>query len=434
MREMKGSGVPWIGEIPSDWTTIKVKAIATLINGYAFNSQDLQVDRPYRVVRIGDLVGGAIDFNNCLGVESTDGYEDYRLLEGDVLIALSGATVGKTAIVEKAQDAYINQRVGIVRSNLGRLIYYIFMITQFVSDLKSKLNDSAQPNMSLNDIGQIMIPFCNQKEATLLIRYLDKKCTQIDSIIAKEQAVIDKLQEYKRSVITEAVTKGLNPDVAMKESGVEWLEYIPSQWDVRKLVFASYIRARLGWKGLKAEEYLEAGHPFLSAVNIQNDKLIWDDINFISDDRYEESPEIKLQVGDILLVKDGAGIGKCAVVNDLPYGTAAPNSSLGVITPNSDLNTWFLYYFFESSIFQNSIARIKNGMGVPHLTQGYLKNIMVVIPPYEEQEKIVAYLDSKCAAIDNTIERKQSLVTKLTEYKQSLIYEVVTGKKEVPHV
>lgn len=280
----------------------------------------------------------------------------------------------------------------------------------------------------------IMVPFPPLKEQRMIADYLDIKCTQIDTIVAKEQSVIEKLQEYKRAIITNAVVKGLDLTVEMADSGIEWIDSIPNHWKINRLIFSAYIRARLGWKGLKADEYTSEGHPFLSAVNIQNDKLVWEDLNFINDNRYDESPEIKLELGDLLLVKDGAGIGKCAIVDQLPYGTATTNSSLGVITPYSELNSMYLYYFFESAIFQNYISRIKNGMGVPHLTQGNLKNIMVVIPPYCEQEAIVAYLDDKCSNLDSIILKKQTLIDKLIEYKKSLIYEVVTGKKEVPHV
>ena len=434
IREMKDSGVPWIGKIPVNWKTIRLKYISKLINGFAFKSQDLKADGHYKVVRIGDLNNNKINLEDCLGVDSIDNYRDYKIYMGDVLVALSGATVGKVAFADNNIECYINQRVGIIRSLWGRLIFHIFSLDKFIENLKSCLNDSAQPNLSIEDIGRISIPIYDKNTIKRIVRYLDIKCAQIDTIIAKEQSVIEKLQEYKRAIITNAVVKGLDLTVEMADSGIEWIDSIPNHWKINRLIFSAYIRARLGWKGLKADEYTSEGHPFLSAVNIQNDKLVWEDLNFINDNRYDESPEIKLELGDLLLVKDGAGIGKCAIVDQLPYGTATTNSSLGVITPYSELNSMYLYYFFESAIFQNYISRIKNGMGVPHLTQGNLKNIMVVIPSYCEQEAIVAYLDDKCSNLDSIILKKQALIDKLTEYKKSLIYEVVTGKKEVPHV
>ena len=194
---------------------------------------------------------------------------------------------------------------------------------------------------------------------------------------------------------------------------------------------SNYVRARLGWKGLKAEEYVDDGYPFLSAFNIVNSQLRWSNLNYITQERYDESPEIKLSVGDILLVKDGAGIGKCARIDELPEGEATVNSSLAVITPNDNIHYRYEYYYFLSPIFQNIITRLRNGMGVPHLTQESMKEIYLPLPSIEEQIKIADYLDKKIAELNAVIADKETLVADLEAYKKSLIFEVVTGKRKV---
>lgn len=275
----------------------------------------------------------------------------------------------------------------------------------------------------------MIIPPFPEQEA--IASFLDRKCGEIDSLISLQEEMISELQAYKQSVITEAVTKGLDPNVPMKDSGVEWIGMIPEEWSIDFLSKIIWLRARLGWKGLKAEEYVEEGFPFLSAFNIVNNKLKWEGLNFINKERYDESPEIKLSIGDVLIVKDGAGIGKTARIDQLPKGEATVNSSLGVITPSEKLDYKYLHYFLLSNSFQNIIGFIKNGMGVPHLTQENMKSVLITTPPLSEQQAIASYLDEKTSQIDSLIALKQEKITELKDYKKSIIYEYVTGKKKV---
>ena len=212
----------------------------------------------------------------------------------------------------------------------------------------------------------------------------------------------------------------------MKNSGIEWIGEIPSDWDVTRIGYESWIRARLGWKGLKAEEYVDEGFAFLSAFNIVDDKLQWENLNFINQQRYDESPEIKLKKGDILLVKDGAGIGKCARIDSLPIGAATTNGSLAVISTHAKLSYRYLYFYLLSPIFQNYIYRLMNGMGVPHLSQEELRKIQIPFPPLPEQKKIADFLDGKCADIDQIRADIEKQIEILTDYKKSVITEAVT--------
>jgi type I restriction enzyme S subunit len=254
---------------------------------------------------------------------------------------------------------------------------------------------------------------------------------EIDGLMAIQEQMIAKLTDYKQSVITEAVSKGLNPDAQLVPSGIDWIAVIPKGWKNVRFYYSNWIRGRLGWKGLKSEEYTESGYPFLSAFNIINNKLDWSDINYINQERYDESPEIKLKVGDILLVKDGAGIGKCARIDELPLGESTVNSSLAVITPKAFLNYKYLYYYLQSNSFWSIINLLLVGMGVPHLTQTNMKNIKMPLPPLEEQVVIAEYLDAKCGEIDRLIETKRQKIETLKEYKKCVIYEAVTGKTDL---
>lgn len=410
MREMKDSGVRWLGMIPKSWDLDKIVSL------YSERSTKVS-DKDYPALSV--TKQGIVP--QLESAAKTDNGDNRKLIKkNDFVINSRSDRRGSCGISEyEGSCSLINIVLAPKNNMVNRYYNYLFKTELFADEFYKWGNGIVDDLWSTkwSNMKNIMVPFPSLEEQQAIAEHLDTKCAQIDTIIAKEQSVIEKLQEYKRAIITYAVVKGLDITAETADSGIEWIDSIPSHWKIKRLIFSAYIRARLGWKGLKADEYTSEGHPFLSAVNIQNDKLVWEDLNFINDDRYDESPEIKLEIGDLLLVKDGAGIGKCAVVDQLPYGTATTNSSLGVITPYPELNSMYLYYFFESAIFQNYISRIKNGMGVPHLTQGNLKNIMVIIPPYCEQEAIVTYLDEKCANLDSVILRKQSRIDKLTEYK-----------------
>lgn len=261
--------------------------------------------------------------------------------------------------------------------------------------------------------------------------FLDERCKKIDAIISEMRESAEEYRQWRSAVILESVTKGLHKNVETRESFIEWMGEIPSHWRTTRFNKGNWIRGRLGWKGLKADEYVDYGYPFLSAFNIVDNYLVWEPLNFITKERYDESPEIKLSVGDILLVKDGAGIGKCARVDDLPLGEATVNSSLAVITPCKDIDYRYEHYYLQSPLFLNIIARLKNGMGVPHLTQEAMKEIRIPLPPLDEQREIADYLDKRIPEMNAVILEKESLIKDMELYKQSLIYETVTGKRKV---
>lgn len=260
--------------------------------------------------------------------------------------------------------------------------------------------------------------------------FLDTKCSSIDKILSKTRSSIEEYKTLKQAIITQVVTTGVHGEREIKNSKIEWVGNIPIDWNTIKLKYCTYIRARLGWKALKADEYVEIGFPFLSAFNIVNNTLQFTNLNYINQFRYDESPEIQLSNGDVLLVKDGAGIGKCAIVENMPMPSTV-NGSIAVVSVTNSLIPKYLYYYFLSKMFQQHIDLLKDGMGVPHLFQSDLKEIKIAFPSKDEQKEIADYLDGKCAEIDKLIAKKEQLVKELENYKKSLIYEVVTGKREV---
>ena len=205
-----------------------------------------------------------------------------------------------------------------------------------------------------------------------------------------------------------------------KDSGVEWLGEVPEHWSVSRLGFESWVRARLGWKGLKAEEYVDEVFAFLSTPNIKGLCIDFENVNFISQERFDESPEIKIREGDVLLAKDGSTLGTVNVVRQLPR-PATVNSSIAVITPNQSLSGIYLYYMFASSYMEKTIQRTKGGMGVPHLFQADLNKFYLLLPPVAEQTTIADFLDRETGKLDELVAEQRLLMELQNEQIVSLV-------------
>ena len=422
---MKDSGIEWIGEIPDDWKVNKIDSL------YSLRSTKVNdVDYPPLSVTMKGIVP------QLATAAKTDDHDNRKLVKkGDFAINSRSDRRGSCGISDYDGSVSLINIVLTPRGQMNPRYYnWLFHTEQFADEFykwgHGIVNDLWTTRWQ--DMKHIFIVSPSLDEQKKIADYLDDRCSKIDELITGTIASIEDYKKLKQSIITEAVTKGLNKYVPMKDSGVEWIGEIPKEWKIVRFIKTNWIRGRLGWKGLKANEYVEEGYPFLSAFNIINNYLLWNNnLNYITKERYDESPEIKLSIGDIVLVKDGAGIGKCARVDKLPLGESTVNSSLAVITPKDIIFYKYEYYYFLSSLFQNIITRLRNGMGVPHLTQESMKEIKIPLPPLSEQKEIADYLDKKIGNIDDIINEKTGLIEDLKAYKKSLIYEVVTGKKEV---
>lgn len=365
----------------------------------------------------------------------TNAHEDRKLVKkGDFAINSRSDRRGSCGISKLDGSVSLINTVLKPRENMDSDYYNWLFHTEQFADEFYKWGHGIVDDLwttGWQEMKKIRIPVPSLTEQRHIAKFLNEKCENIDNLIKNLENQVNILERYKKSIITKAVLTGLTDSTLMKDSEIKWIGKIPNNWNISRLGYESYIRARLGWKGLKAEEYVDEGVAFISAYNIQDNSLVWEPLNHITEQRYNESPEIKLKIGDVLIVKDGAGIGKTARIDELPLGPATPNGSLGVITSNPNLNYKYCHYYLQSNSFNNYAMMLLNGMGVPHLTQEMLKSIKILLPDIKEQNEIVSYLDSKCNQINLLIKNKKKQLEKLHKYKKSLIYEYVTGKKEV---
>lgn len=210
-----------------------------------------------------------------------------------------------------------------------------------------------------------------------------------------------------------------------------WLPPLPNGWDVQPLGRHSWIRARLGWKGLTADEYVDSGVPMLSTPDIKTRDINFARANRITRERYEESPEIQLAEGDVLLTKDGATIGIVNVVTELPE-PATVNGSIAVVTTAGSLDPRYLAFALASSYGKHLMLQLQGGMGVPHLFQADIKRMRIPLPPVAEQRVIADFLDRETAKIDALIEKQNALIDRLRERRDAVIWSVSLGQPRRP--
>jgi type I restriction enzyme S subunit len=435
MTTLKPSGIAWIGDIPFNWETKRIKHVAQIYTGNSISDdekeqyEDSANSYPYISSKDIAFGTGVIDYENGMYTHTND--RNFRIAaQGCSLVCIEGGSAGK-------KIAYLTQDVSFVNKLccfqavriLPRFLNFYLLTDSFSEEFRLHISGLIG-GVSQGELRNfnIVVPPLSEQQA--IAAFLDDRCGQVDSIITDLVRQVEILRQYKKALITETVTKGLDKFAPMKDSGIPWVGNIPDNWSVKRLQSIAYVRARLGWRGLTADEYVDSGYAFLSAFNIIDDILDLSELNYIDKFRYDESPEIKLSEGDILIVKDGAGLGKCARIDELPF-EATTNSSLAVISANEQVNYRYLYYFLVSDSFKEFIEIVKNGMGVPHLVQSELRKLLVPLPSITEQEAAIVFLDKKCIEVNALIAEKELSIETMRQYKKSLIYEYVTGKKRV---
>ncbi len=430
----KDSGVEWIGEIPEDWTVTKLKFISLISADYGINiSADNYIDKGVRFIRITD-----INEDGTLTPEGVFIREDLskgKILErGDLLFARSGS-VG-TSFLFTLTDSQKYSFAGYLvrfRLKIGYSPSFVYLFSQsklFKDQIKMNSIETTIENFNGDKYSNLSICLPNTKIQKYIVSRLNIIFNNINSLILKISKMIDLLKEKRQTIITNAVTKGLDPNVPMKDSGVEWIGEIPERWKVMKIKFTSYVKGRVGWKGLTSEEYLENGYAYLvTGQDFQSKTILWDSCYYVDKDRYDDDPYIQLKNGDLLITKDGT-IGKLAIVDGLKK-PACLNSGIFLVRPYNYYITDFLYYVLSSSVFSNFYFLRSFGSTIQHLYQNVFEEFSFPIPSIGEQDKIIAYLVKQTSKIDKIISVGKNMLQLLKEHKASLINQAVTGKIDV---
>ncbi len=416
-RKMKDSGVEWIGEIPEEWKVRKLRRYAYLKTGSTPSTKNKEVFE-------GDFNWFTpSDFNESLILNKSSRNLNKSFIKENIapifplnciLIVGIGATVGKLGFTTGESSS--NQQItAIIPKKCINPKYLLYMMLASIDVIKDTALFTTLPILNNQTLGNTIILILSKDEQTQIANYLDTKCTTIDQTIEKQKQVIEKLKEYKQSIITEAVTKGLNPDVKMKDSGIEWIGEIPEEWKVCKLKYCCEII--MGQSPSSNNYNMEGiGEPFLQG-NADFTEL------YPNERVYTKKANKFVQTNDILL-SVRAPVGAKNLANKR-YAIGRGLCALRV----NNINNKLLWYFIN--IINKEFDVKSKGSTYDSITISDVMNAAIVIGNIQEQKQISNYLDKKCTTIDKAICKKQELIKKLTEYKKSLIYECVTGKKEV---
>lgn len=420
MREMKDSGVEWIGKIPKNWSLLKGKYTFTQRNEKG-NNLCLQLLSPTQKFGvIPQSLFEELTTNSAVKLkEGTDLSQLKTIHKGDFCISLRSFQGGfeyseYEGVVSPAYQVFFA-----INDVNNRYFKHLFKMQSFIEKMNSytmTLRDGK--NISFDDFGNTLIPIPSLSEQQKIATFLDEKCAEIDALCTDIEKEIELLEEYKKSVITEAVTKGLNPDVEMKDSDTEWLGNIPATWDISRIgsVYTlrntkvsdkDYMPLSVTMKGVVPQ--LETA----AKTNAHDDRKL-------------------VKKGDFAINSRSDRRGSCGIA-DRDGSVSLINT---ILCPSGEMNPGYYNWLFHTVQFADEFYANGHGIVDDLWTTGWqeMKKILIPIPSLEEQQIIATFLDEKCSEIDALVAEKREQLKTLNEYKKSLIYEYVTGKKEVPAV
>lgn len=391
MREMKDSHVVWMGKIPACWKVIPVKYVVNIGNGSDPKKEGLT-----------PVYGsGNASFKTC---------GEHK--EGPAVLLGRKGTVN---IPQYIEGKYWNVDTAFDAKPVDDYNLKLFYYSAICFDYDNYSTQTALPSMTQSTYNNFRVPLPSSDEQNRIVNYLDSKCSEIDAISADIQKEIEILEQFKRSIITEAVTKGLNPDVEMKDSGAEWIGRVPNNWNLGRIG---------GFYSLRNEKVSDKDYPPLSVTM----KGILPQLETAAKTNDGDNRKL-VRKGDFAINSRSDRRGSCGI-SKYDGSVSLINT---VLTPRGKMSAAYYDWVFHCTRFSDEFYRQGHGIVDDLWTTGWqeMKKIIIPVPPFLEQNEIADYLASKCSDIDSVISQKNQQLETLSNYKKILIYEYVTGKKEV---
>ena len=440
-EQMKSSGIGWIKDIPSSWEINKVKYLATepgtlFLDGDWIES-DVIEESGIRYLTTGN-VGAGFYKEQGSGYISEKTFSELHCLNvypGDLMISRLNEPIGRACIIPDTESRYVVAVDNVIlRPNANynkKFIMYGMNADGYAEHANMIARGATMSRISRSQLGQFWLAFPNIEEQQAIADFLDKECAQIDSIAADLEKQIALLQQYKKSLITETVTKGLDKSVPMKDSGVEWIGEIPEHWEISRVRhLASLCSGATPSKDVLS--YWEGNIPWVSSQEVKSD-IIKDTSLHISEEAINSCSTQLMPAGTLVMVVR-SGILQHTIPVALLGVPATINQDIKAFQFNHlMLPAYFKYYIQGENDALLSVI-IKDKTTVESVDNQLLLSLKIMVPPIEEQKAIVAFLNYKCGYIDKILNDKQEQLNLLKKKKKSLIYEYVTGKKRVKEV
>lgn len=438
-EKYKISNNPWFSELPENWDVSRIKFNSILFGriGYRGYSTDDLVDEKEGAITLSpsNMINGKLDFSKCTYL-SWDKYNEspeIKMRDHDVVMVKTGSTIGKVSFAEKIEyPTTINPQLVLykkIKCNPKFLFYYLF--SKNAQDRIPLYNSgSTIPTMKQEDIGRFYLPMPSMNEQNSIVEFLDRETTHIDTLIEKKQKLIELLKEKRTALLTHAVTKGLNPDAKMKDSGIEWLGKIPVNWNRQTL--KRIVKIPITDGPHETPNFIDEGIPFVSAEAIYDGKVNFEkQRGFISQEQHLfYSNKYKPKFNDIYLVKSGSTTGKVAIVDfHKEFNIWSP---LAAIRCNNKMaNPHFIFFSLQAKYFQQQVKLFWSFGTQPNIGMGVIGNLFVALPAVEEQKEIADFLEKELSKIDALVDKVEQAITKHQEYRTALISATVTGKIKV---
>ena len=423
MREMKDSGIPWIGKIPKDWGIIKGKYILTYLQ-----RPILSTDKVITCFRDGEVTLRSNRREEGFTISEKEiGYQGINV--GDLVVHGMDGFAGSIGISDSRGKA--SPVLNVLNSSQDKKFLMYYLRSMAYNNVFLALSTGIRVrscDLNWNKLANLPYTIPSIKEQQQIADYLDTKCARIDSIRKNVEAEIEALKQYKQSVITEAVTKGLDKNVEMKASGIPWIGKIPKNWKVCPLKYNFKIISG-STPDSNNSSFWDGNINWITPADFKTeDVYITKGSRTISEDGYKSCGTTMIPAGNIIFSKR-APIGS-VVINKIALCTN--QGCFGLIKETPEINT--KYYYYILGVYPEVFNFLGTGTTFKEISAHTFSNVTLPFPPVQEQHRIADYLDTKCSRIDSIIQKKQDLLANLDTYKKSMIYEYVTGKKEVPAV
>ena len=427
---MKDSGIAWIGEIPEGWEVHRVKTHFSIISGSGFKPElQGQSTGDFPVCKASDISSSGHYLHTSANYITSDIVKSQHfsiIPKGSILFAKIGEAMRKNNRSLCSLDCCVdNNCQGLVPKNISsEFSYYLFTCI----DMTWFDNAGTIPCINNQKLYDCRIPFPSYDEQLLISNHLNFQCAKINEMLFHIRSSIEEYKKLKQAVITQAVTKGVRGEREMKDSGVEWIGEIPKEWGIQKIKSISS-RINVGVVIRPSEYFDENGTiPFLRGINVKEYVISSDNMVYINESSNRILSKSQVHTDDILIVRDGSIGTSCVVPAEYDGANVV---SMVIATPSISCDSRFICYSLNSDVGKTQFTLTKIGSALTHTSVSAVSDIIVAVPSCAEQKEIADYLDAKCTEIDGLIAKKEQLVKELESYKKSLIYEVVTGKREV---
>ena len=423
MTRMKESGIDWIGKIPEEWRVRPIKHIVETPVTDGPHETPVLYETGIPFLSAEAVKDGVLDFNFKRGYISLKDHDRFKKKispkKDDIFIVKSGATTGNVGIVNTDEIFAIWSPLALIRCNktlaIQKYIYFYLLSTLFKSQVEFNWSFGTQQNIGMGVIERIKVILPPVSEQQKIVEVLDKKTAQLDKVKALLEEQIQKLKDYRASLIYETVTKGLDKTVPMKDSGIDWIGQIPQGWEISKIRYLVTTRSE--------KRITDSSIPYIGLENIesQTGKFVETGI------QVDKSENIVVEIGDVLF-------GKLRPYLRKYWRATFPStaSSEFLVFQSSELDMNFLYYAIQSDSFIEEVNTSTYGSKMPRASWEYIKNMKIAFPSsLVEQQKIADFLDKKTILIDKLIQIKNEQIDNINKQRQTLIYDYVTGKRRV---